>query len=213
MSKNRRINSFETIWALGGQSKHSLGPDSVAQLQAMRDLVTPATLAWEREGDLESELARRGFGFLAVFCARRRGDTREDSQEEAAQNEGVRVACGGQPDGPDRDGVSAYTLPAGGGQGEDEDGCRKNWMKREKDTERATRGRKIVLLHKKCRRTSRSQCNISCKRWKKGGTISCLSTKRCKRWHKRYQESKTREKITERKLGGKRRNAESQRRN
>ena len=52
----RRINNFETFfWALGGQSKHSLEPDSVAQLQAMRDLVTPATLAWEREGDLEAQ--------------------------------------------------------------------------------------------------------------------------------------------------------------
>ena len=56
MSKNRRINSSENIfWALGGQSKHSLGRDSVAQLQAMRDLVTPAALAWEREGDLEAQ--------------------------------------------------------------------------------------------------------------------------------------------------------------
>ena len=42
------------------------------------------------------------------------------------------MASGGQPHGPDRDGVSAYTLPAGGGRGEDEDECRKNWMKREK---------------------------------------------------------------------------------
>ena len=49
-----------------------------------------------------AELARRGFGFLAVFCARRRRDTREDSQEETAQNEGVRVASGGQPHGPDQ---------------------------------------------------------------------------------------------------------------
>ena len=56
MCQKRRINSFETILgALGGQSKHSLGPDSDAQLQAMRDLVTPATLAWEREGDLEAQ--------------------------------------------------------------------------------------------------------------------------------------------------------------
>ena len=74
----RRKNNFEAIfWALGGQSEHSLGPDSVAQLQAMRDLVTPATLAFERKGDLEAqgegeaELARRSFGFLAVYCARR----------------------------------------------------------------------------------------------------------------------------------------------
>ena len=74
-----------------------MGQDNVAQLQAMRDLVTPATLAFERKGDLEAQekVARRGFGFLAVCCARRRGDTREDSQEEAAQNEGVRVAFGG----------------------------------------------------------------------------------------------------------------------
>ena len=96
--KNRLINSFETIfWALGGQSKHSLGPDSVAQLQAMRDLVTPATLAWEREGDLEAQgKEQQSWRDVALafcqFSARRRGDTREDSQEEAAQNEGVRVS-------------------------------------------------------------------------------------------------------------------------
>ena len=47
------------------------------------------------------------------------------------RDEGVRVASGGQPHGPDPDGVSANTLPAGGGQREDEDECRKNWMKRE----------------------------------------------------------------------------------
>ena len=35
------------------------------------------------------------------------------------------MASGGQPHGPDRDGVSAYTLPAGGGQVEDEDECRR----------------------------------------------------------------------------------------
>ena len=96
----------------------------------MRDLVAPTTLAWEREGDLEAQVKEQQS--WRVFCARRRGDTREDSQEEAAQNEGVRVASGGQPHGPDRDGVSASTLPAGGGQGEDEDERQKNWMRREK---------------------------------------------------------------------------------
>ena len=40
---------------LGGQSKHSLGQDNVTQLQAMRDLVTPATLAIEHKGDLEAQ--------------------------------------------------------------------------------------------------------------------------------------------------------------
>ena len=49
------MSSRPSFSALGLQSKHSLGPDSVAQLQAMRDLVTPATLAWEREGDLEAQ--------------------------------------------------------------------------------------------------------------------------------------------------------------
>ena len=40
---------------LGGQSKHSLRQDNVAQLQAMRDLATPATLAFERKGDFEAQ--------------------------------------------------------------------------------------------------------------------------------------------------------------
>ena len=99
-------------------------------------------------------------------------------------------------------------------EAEDEDECRRNWMKREKRYRRSyERSRDCLLLRRKCRRTSRSQCNISCKRWRKGGTISCLSTRRCKRGHKRYKASKTRDKFSERELGGKRRNAENQRRN
>ena len=57
------------------------------------------------------------------------------------------------------------------------------------------RSRDCPLLQRKCTRTSWSQCNISWKRWRKGGTISCLSARRCKRGHKRYKTSKTRENI------------------
>ena len=64
-----------------------------------------------------------------------------------------------------------------------------------------------------CKKTSWSQCSINCKRLRKRGTISCLSTKGHKRGHKRYQASRTREKYAERELGGKRGNAENQKRN
>ena len=84
--------------------------------------------------------------------------------------------------------------------------------KEKKDTERATRGRKIVLLQRKCRRTSWSQCNISCKRWRKGGTIMPEHQK-VQNMAQKIQSIQDKRKYTERKLGGKRRNAENQRRN
>ena len=64
------------------------------------------------------------------------------------------MASGGQPRGPDHDWVSAYTLPAGGGQGEDEDECRKNWMKRE------TRYRKSHERSKDCPASKEMQENL-----------------------------------------------------
>ena len=87
-----------------------------------------------------------------------------------------------------------------------------NWMNRGKRGS-YERSKYCPLLQWECRRTSWSQCNISCKRWRKGGTISCLSTRGCKRGHKRYKASRIKGKYAERKLGGKRRNAENQRRN
>ena len=196
MSKNRRINSFETIWALGGQSKILLlSCRRCATWSRQRRWLGSARVIWRRSW---RDVA------LAFWQSSARDD--EETRAKIRKRKLHRTKAYEWL-------VAVSQMAAGEGQGEDEDECRKNWMKREKDTERATRGRKIVLLHKKCRRTSWSQCNISCKRWRKGGTISCLSTKRCKRWHKRYKESKTREKITERKLGGKRRNAKNQRRN
>ena len=48
---------------------------------------------------------------------------------------------------------------------------------------------------------------------KKGGTISCPSTRRCKRERKRYKASRTKEKSAERKFGSKRGNAETERGN
>ena len=88
----------------------------------------------------------------------------------------------------------------------------RNWTSRRKSRGRLyERSTDWALLHRKCRRTSRSHCSISCKRWRKGGMISCLSTRGCKRSHKRHKASKTRGKYAERQLGDKRRNVGNQR--
>ena len=72
------------------------------------------------------------------------------------------------------------------------------WMNRGKRCSGSNeRSKDCPWLQRKCRRTSWSHCNISCKRWKKGGTISCLSTRGCKRGHKRYKASRTRGKYAE----------------
>ena len=40
------------------------------------------------------------------------------------------------------------------------------------------------LFPKRCRRVSWSQCSTGGKRWRKGGMISCLSTRSFKKGHK-----------------------------
>ena len=67
---------------LGGQSKHSLGQDNVAQLQAMRDLVTPATLAFERKGDLEA-LGKEKQSWRDVALAFWQSTVRDDEETRA----------------------------------------------------------------------------------------------------------------------------------
>ena len=56
------------------------------------------------------------------------------------------------------------------------------------------RSKDCPLIQRKCKRTSWSHFNISCKRWKKG-TISCLGSKGRKRGHKRYKASRSRENM------------------
>ena len=69
----------------------------------------------------------------------------------------------------------------------------RNWMNRSKRCRRSyERSTDCRMFPRICRRASRSHCSTSCKRWRKGGTISCLRTRRCKRG-KRYKASRTEE--------------------
>ena len=66
-----------------------------------------------------------------------------------------------------------------------------NWMNREGSCSRSYEwSTDCPSCQRKCMRASRSRCSTSCKRWRKGGTISCLSTRRCKRGRRRYKASR-----------------------
>ena len=77
----------------------------------------------------------------------------------------------------------------------------KNWMNRGKTCRRSPR-----LMQESLKESLQHQMQEV----KKGGTIACLSTRRCKREHERYKASRTKETSAERKFGSKRGNAETQ---